>query len=62
MLHALCSLLDQPPATRMCTPTYAPPEVLDGNQYTQQSDLASLGYVLIELQQLGISLIVVPMR
>lgn len=41
--------LDQPPPSRMCTPTYAPPEVLDGNQYTQQSDLASLGYVLIEL-------------
>lgn len=41
--------LDKPPATRLCTPTYAPPEVLDGNQYTQQSDLASLGYVLIEL-------------
>jgi serine/threonine-protein kinase len=41
--------LEDPPTTRMCTPTYAPPEVLDGNQYTQQSDLASLGYVLIEL-------------
>lgn len=41
--------LDKPPATRLCTPSYAPPEVLDGNQYTQQSDLASLGYVLIEL-------------
>jgi serine/threonine-protein kinase len=41
--------LDQPPPTRMCTPTYAPPEVLDGNEYTQQSDIASLGYVLIEL-------------
>jgi serine/threonine-protein kinase len=41
--------LDQPPPTRMCTPTYAAPEVLDGGEYTQRSDLASLGYVLIEL-------------
>lgn len=41
--------LDQPPPTRMCTPSYAAPEVLDGNEYTQRSDLASLGYVLIEL-------------
>jgi serine/threonine protein kinase len=41
--------LDQPPPTRMCTPTYAAPEVLDGGEYSQRSDLASLGYVLIEL-------------
>jgi len=41
--------LDDPPPTRMCTPTYAAPEVLEGTEYTQKSDLASLGYVLIEL-------------
>ncbi len=38
-----------PPQTRMCTPPYAAPEVLEGNVPTQRSDLASLGYVLIEL-------------
>jgi eukaryotic-like serine/threonine-protein kinase len=41
--------LAAPPEQRMVTPTYAPPEVLEGNDYTQRSDLASLGYVLIEL-------------
>ena len=38
-----------PPASRACTPTYAAPEVLDGQDLTPRSDLASLGYVLIEL-------------
>ena len=32
-----------------CTPEYAAPEVLECGQCTPQSDLASLGYVLIEL-------------
>ncbi len=32
-----------------CTPRYAAPEVLEGGTRTPQSDLASLGYVLIEL-------------
>jgi serine/threonine-protein kinase len=41
--------IDRPPATRTCTPAYAAPEVLEGNQYTERSDLASLGYVLIEM-------------
>jgi len=41
--------VENPPPRRLCTPTYAAPEVLESNQYTQQSDLASLGYVLIEL-------------
>ncbi len=41
--------LNKPPPQRMCTPTYAAPEVLEGLEYTQRSDLASLGYVLIEL-------------
>jgi serine/threonine-protein kinase len=31
------------------TPFYAAPEVLDGGNMTPRSDLASLGYVLIEL-------------
>lgn len=38
-----------PPQMRMCTPPYAAPEVLSGDVPTQRSDLASLGYVLIEL-------------
>lgn len=38
-----------PPPSRTCTPTYAAPEVLEGGHCTPQSDLASLGYVLIEM-------------
>ena len=41
--------IDNPPARRTCTPTYAAPEVLEGNECTPRSDLASLGYVLIEM-------------
>ncbi|MDP6721559.1 MAG: serine/threonine-protein kinase, partial [Pirellulaceae bacterium] len=41
--------LDAPPASRTCTPTYAAPEVLEGAECTPRSDLASLGYVLLEL-------------
>jgi serine/threonine-protein kinase len=41
--------LDDPPPRRTCTPAYAAPEVLERGQYTPQSDLASLGYVLIEM-------------
>ena len=40
---------DAPPATRTCTPAYAAPEVLDGTASDPRSDLASLGYVLVEL-------------
>ncbi len=40
---------DNPPARRTCTPTYAAPEVLEGNDTTPRSDLASLGYVLVEM-------------
>jgi serine/threonine-protein kinase len=36
-------------ARRMWSPTYAAPEVLNGGANTPQSDLASLGYVLIEM-------------
>jgi len=38
-----------PPVSRTCTPTYAAPEVLEGGECTPRSDLAGLGYVLIEL-------------
>jgi len=41
--------IDDPPTIRTCTPTYASPEVLDGAPCTPRSDLASLGYVLIEM-------------
>lgn len=41
--------LEQPPARRTCTPTYAAPEVLEGAESSPRSDLASLGYVLIEM-------------
>lgn len=38
-----------PPPSRTVTPAYAAPEVLEGQAVTQRSDLASLGYVLIEM-------------
>ncbi len=41
--------VDNPPPQRTCTPAYAAPEVLDGNPCTPRSDLASLGYVAIEM-------------
>ena len=41
--------LTNPPQQRTCTPTYAAPEVLEGHECTPRSDLASLGYVLIEM-------------
>jgi serine/threonine-protein kinase len=41
--------IDDLPPTRTCTPAYAAPEVLEGRDNTPRSDLASLGYVLIEM-------------
>jgi serine/threonine-protein kinase len=41
--------IGHPPSRRTCTPTYAAPEVLEGNECTPRSDLASLGYVLVEM-------------
>jgi serine/threonine-protein kinase len=41
--------LFDPPTDRSCTPAYAAPEVLENGEITSRSDLASLGYVLIEL-------------
>jgi eukaryotic-like serine/threonine-protein kinase len=38
-----------PPPTRTCTPLYAAPEALQGEAITARSDLASLGYMLIEM-------------
>jgi serine/threonine-protein kinase len=38
-----------PPRQRIWTPRYAPPEFLERGEWTPQSDLASLGYVLVEL-------------
>lgn len=38
-----------PPRDRDCTPHYAAPEVLENRDSTPRSDLASVGYVLIEL-------------
>lgn len=42
-------LLDNLPKRRSCTPAYAPPEVLDNDEPTVLSDIASLGYVFLEL-------------
>lgn len=41
--------VNNPPVRRACTPSYAAPEVLDGGVATPTSDLASVGYVLVEL-------------
>jgi serine/threonine-protein kinase len=41
--------MDNLPPMRTCTPAYAAPEVLEGGESSPRSDLASLGYVLIEM-------------
>ena len=41
--------MSDPPQKRTCTPTYAALEVLEGGEVTPRSDLASLGFVLLEL-------------
>jgi serine/threonine-protein kinase len=41
--------IDDAPVQRTCTPAYAAPEVLEGADCSPRSDLASLGYVLIEI-------------
>ena len=40
---------EKAPPRRTCTPAYAAPEVLEGAASSPRSDLASLGYVLIEM-------------
>ncbi len=42
-------LVSDPPERTTCTVTYAAPEILGGQPGTPRSDLASLGYVLIEM-------------
>jgi eukaryotic-like serine/threonine-protein kinase len=41
--------LENAPLHRTCTPMYAAPEVLENEASSPRSDLASLGYVLIEM-------------
>ena len=41
--------LGRPPHAQPCTLEYAAPEILAGHRATAQSDLASLGYMLIEM-------------
>lgn len=41
--------LNNMPQIKTCTPQYAAPEVLDREEMTPRSDLASVGYVLVEL-------------
>lgn len=47
-IGAACEI-DDAPLRRSCTPAYAAPEVLEGADAGVRSDLASLGYVLIEM-------------
>jgi serine/threonine-protein kinase len=42
-------LIEDPPEHPTCTPSYAAPEVLDGQDGSPRSDLASLGYALVEM-------------
>jgi serine/threonine-protein kinase len=42
-------LLNSRPLTRPFTAAYAAPEILEGKEATPRSDIASLGYVLIEM-------------
>jgi serine/threonine-protein kinase len=41
--------LNDLPQQKTCTPQYAAPEMLDREEVTPRSDLASVGYVLVEL-------------
>ena len=41
--------IEDPPEHPTCTPSYAAPEVLDGSDGSARSDLASLGYALVEM-------------
>jgi eukaryotic-like serine/threonine-protein kinase len=41
--------LNNMPQQKTCTPQYAAPEMLDRGEVTPRSDLASIGYVLVEL-------------
>jgi serine/threonine-protein kinase len=41
--------LNNMPPQRTCTPMFAAPEMLEREEFTPRSDLASVGYVLVEL-------------
>src|SRR5688572_7682231 len=43
--------LNNMPQQKTCTPQYAAPEMLDREEVTPRSDLASVGYVLVELDR-----------
>lgn len=47
--YGSASEIVDPPKRRSCTPTYAAIEVLENQDLTPRSDLASIGYVLVEL-------------
>lgn len=47
-IGAAFAVEDAPPR-RTCTPSYAAPELLEAGECTSRSDLASLGYMLIEM-------------
>ena len=42
-------LMAEPPPHPTCTPAYAAPEVLNAQAWSPRADLASLGYVLVEM-------------
>jgi eukaryotic-like serine/threonine-protein kinase len=41
--------LSNMPELRTCTPQYAAPEMIERNEFSTRADLASLGYVLVEI-------------
>lgn len=41
--------MNRPTARRVWSPAYAAPEILEGEESTPRSDLASLGYVVVEM-------------
>jgi len=47
-IGSAAEMMDEP-SVQTCTPAYAAPEVLEAGEFSPRSDLASLGYVLIEM-------------
>jgi serine/threonine protein kinase len=47
-IGSACEMGDEP-ALQTCTPAYAAPETLEAGEFSPRSDLASVGYVLIEM-------------
>ncbi|MDO4571356.1 MAG: serine/threonine-protein kinase [Planctomycetia bacterium] len=58
---AACFYTEDAQPSKLCTPRYAAPEILSGARPTPQSDICSLGYVLIELLG-GLNLFVNPLN